>query len=184
MDDTSLTPRARGRDGPQGGSSEEQILLALRTSGPASRADLARTLGLSRTRVGQVIGELLREKVGLPVYVGNHGNLAVMAERIWGAGRRVDDFIWIGLDANVGGGICSGGQLLSGRDGFAGELGHIVVDPDGESAASSAGSAARSSWTPPGSRWTGARCPRRGGRCSCGSAPCAGRSRWGRPPWY
>ncbi|MEV0617865.1 ROK family protein [Nonomuraea sp. NPDC050404] len=78
------------------------------------------------------VRELLQEKVGLPVYVGNHGNLAVMAERLWGAGRRVDDFIWIGLDANVGGGICSGGQLLRGRDGFAGELGHIVVDPDGE----------------------------------------------------
>lgn len=78
------------------------------------------------------VRELLHARIGLPVYVGNHGNLAVMAERLWGDGHRVDDFVWIGLDTNVGGGICSGGQLLRGRDGFAGELGHIVVDPHGE----------------------------------------------------
>lgn len=78
------------------------------------------------------VRELLQKKIQLPVYVGNHGNLAVMAERLWGEGHRVDDFVWIGLDTNVGGGICAGGQLLRGRDGFAGELGHIVVDPKGD----------------------------------------------------
>lgn len=78
------------------------------------------------------VRELLQERIGLPVYVGNHGNLAAMAERLWGDGHYVDDFVWIGLDTNVGGGICSGGQLVRGRDGFAGELGHIVVDPKGD----------------------------------------------------
>ncbi|NYE73493.1 ROK family transcriptional regulator [Microlunatus parietis] len=255
-------PTGRGRDSLRDGGTGGRILQALRTSGPATRADLSRILGISRTRVGQVIGELarmnlvtdapaphgqearlgrpgsavrlrtglgfvvgvnithahvrclatdlahvvvaaadeplvdpldidqaievvarvvrrvidkaaavqgeclgvglalpapidpetlraapsschqlwvdapvrelLQARIGLPVYVGNHGNLAVLAERLWGDGHRVDDFIWIGLDTNVGGGICSGGQLLRGRDGFAGELGHIVVDPRGE----------------------------------------------------
>ncbi|RCK70081.1 ROK family transcriptional regulator [Desertihabitans brevis] len=78
------------------------------------------------------VRELLQERLGLPVFLDNHGNLAVVAELLWGVGRLVDDFIWIGLDANVGGGICSGGRLVRGRDGLAGELGHVVVDPDGE----------------------------------------------------
>lgn len=78
------------------------------------------------------VRELLQQLIDLPVYLGNHGNLAVLAERLWGDGQQVDDFVWIGLDSNVGGGICAGGRLLRGRDGFAGELGHIVVDPGGE----------------------------------------------------
>lgn len=78
------------------------------------------------------VAEQLQRRLGVDVHVGNHGNLAVGAELLWGVGREVADFIWLGLDTTVGGGICSGGRLLRGADGYAGELGHLIVDPDGQ----------------------------------------------------
>jgi glucokinase len=76
--------------------------------------------------------DLLSERLGLPVAVDNDANLAALAEHRHGAARGVDDAVMVALGTGIGGGIVIGGRLHRGARGFAGELGHIVVDHDGE----------------------------------------------------
>ncbi|MER5864108.1 ROK family transcriptional regulator [Kitasatospora sp. NPDC002040] len=69
------------------------------------------------------------ELAALPVEVGNEANLGGLAE-FWLAGRP-DDFCHLSAEAGIGSAIVIGGQLLRGARGFAGELGHLTVWPDG-----------------------------------------------------
>lgn len=73
----------------------------------------------------------LGSRIGLPVYVGNDANLGALAEATFGAGRQVQNLIYVMLSAGVGAGIVLDGQLYEGDTGTAGELGHVVVDPGG-----------------------------------------------------
>ena len=47
-------------------------------------------------------------------------------------GRGVEDFLYVGVGTGIGGGIVHGGALMRGAHGFAGEIGHIIVEPGGE----------------------------------------------------
>ena len=74
----------------------------------------------------------LAEKVskafnGIPVAVTNDANAAALGEMTYGAARGMKDFIMITLGTGVGSGIVINGQLVYGSDGFAGELGHVIV---------------------------------------------------------
>ena len=74
----------------------------------------------------------LAEKVskafgGIPVAVTNDANAAALGEMTYGAARGMKDFIMITLGTGVGSGIVVNGQLVYGHDGFAGELGHLIV---------------------------------------------------------
>lgn len=74
----------------------------------------------------------LAEKVskafnGIPVAITNDANAAALGEMTYGAARGMKDFIMITLGTGVGSGIIVNGQLVYGHDGFAGELGHLVV---------------------------------------------------------
>ena len=62
-----------------------------------------------------------------PVFLTNDANAAAMGEMAYGAARHMKDFIVITLGTGVGSGIVTGGQLLYGHDGFAGELGHVIM---------------------------------------------------------
>lgn len=62
-----------------------------------------------------------------PVLLTNDANAAAMGEMAYGAARHMKDFIVITLGTGVGSGIVTGGQLLYGHDGFAGELGHVIM---------------------------------------------------------
>lgn len=64
---------------------------------------------------------------GIPVAVTNDANAAALGEMTYGAARGLKDFIMITLGTGVGSGIVINGQLVYGHDGFAGELGHIIV---------------------------------------------------------
>lgn len=64
---------------------------------------------------------------GIPVAVTNDANAAALGEMTYGAARGMKDFIMITLGTGVGSGIVVNGQLVYGHDGFAGELGHLVV---------------------------------------------------------
>ncbi len=64
---------------------------------------------------------------GIPVAVTNDANAAALGEMTYGAARGMKDFIMITLGTGVGSGIVVNGQLVYGHDGFAGELGHIIV---------------------------------------------------------
>lgn len=64
---------------------------------------------------------------GIPVAVTNDANAAALGEMTYGAARGMKDFIMITLGTGVGSGIVINGQLVYGHDGFAGELGHVIV---------------------------------------------------------
>src|SRR4029079_18159803 len=65
------------------------------------------------------------------VILTNDANAAAEGEMIYGAAQGMKDFIMITLGTGVGSGIVAHGKLIYGHDGFAGELGHTIVIPDG-----------------------------------------------------
>ena len=71
--------------------------------------------------------QLVSDKFGIPVAITNDANAAAIGEMTYGAARGLKDFIMITLGTGVGSGIVVNGQVLYGHDGFAGELGHIIV---------------------------------------------------------
>jgi glucokinase len=77
------------------------------------------------------LGERLAEHFGVPVYVGNDANLALLGEWRYGAGQGHHDLIYITISTGIGGGVIGGDQLLLGHRGLAAELGHITVLPGG-----------------------------------------------------
>ncbi len=70
-------------------------------------------------------------RVGLPVVVGNDNTAAAIAEHRIGAGRGAPDLLFVGFGTGIGGAFLSAGRPVLGANGFAGELGHVVVDPAG-----------------------------------------------------
>jgi predicted NBD/HSP70 family sugar kinase len=78
------------------------------------------------------LGELIAERFGpLPSWVGNDGDLGVLAEHRRGVGRGVQDAVFVQGEVGIGGGLVIGGRALAGAGGYAGELGHMVVRPGG-----------------------------------------------------
>jgi glucokinase len=77
------------------------------------------------------LAELLQTKFKLPVVLTNDANAAAIGEMMYGAAQGMKDFIMITLGTGVGSGIVANGQLIYGHDGFAGELGHTIVIPEG-----------------------------------------------------
>jgi predicted NBD/HSP70 family sugar kinase len=78
------------------------------------------------------IGERLAAATGYPVAAGNDASLGALAEHTRGAGRGVRDLVYIsGGASGIGGGIISGGSLLGGLSGYAGEFGHTMVNSSG-----------------------------------------------------
>lgn len=78
-----------------------------------------------------VVSEL-GSALGVPVHLGNDANLGSMAEWIFGAGRGIDDLVYVMMADGVGAGLIVDGRLYEGAHGVAGELGHVVVSPDGQ----------------------------------------------------
>lgn len=73
------------------------------------------------------LAKLVSEKFGIPTAVTNDANAAALGEMTYGAARGIKDFIMITLGTGVGSGIVINGQVVYGHDGFAGELGHVIV---------------------------------------------------------
>ena len=71
--------------------------------------------------------EMLENKIKIPVALTNDANAAAIGEMTYGAARGMKDFIVITLGTGVGSGIVVNGQLVYGHDGFAGELGHVIM---------------------------------------------------------
>ncbi|WP_100010658.1 ROK family glucokinase [Lentibacillus sediminis] len=77
------------------------------------------------------LAEKLKQDSGLPVFVINDANIAVLGENWRGAGNQAKNVIAITLGTGVGGGIIANGQILNGENGMAGEIGHITVELGG-----------------------------------------------------
>ncbi len=75
--------------------------------------------------------KMVQDKFKLPVKLTNDANAAAVGEMMYGAAKGMKDFIMITLGTGVGSGIVANGQLIYGHDGFAGELGHTIIIPDG-----------------------------------------------------
>jgi glucokinase len=78
------------------------------------------------------LAQLISDKIyNIPVTLTNDANAAAIGEMTYGAARGMKDFIEITLGTGVGSGIVIGGTLVYGHDGFAGELGHVIVRENG-----------------------------------------------------
>jgi glucokinase len=77
------------------------------------------------------LAKLFAEYFNFPVYLTNDANAAAIGERIYGAAKGVDDFIMVTLGTGLGSGFVVNGELVYGHDGFAGELGHTIVEKNG-----------------------------------------------------
>jgi predicted NBD/HSP70 family sugar kinase len=141
-------------DRPRGHFAVDEIVADLRELAegvltPARRAALVgvavAVVGVVRRRDGFVstapnlgwrdvpLGDRLAAALGLelPVRVANEADLGALVELRRGAARGADDVLFIQGEVGVGGGIIVDGQPLSGATGFAGEIGHMPVNPDG-----------------------------------------------------
>ncbi len=77
------------------------------------------------------LAKLITDKFGVPAALTNDANAAAVGEMMYGAAKGMKDFIMITLGTGVGSGIVANGHLIYGHDGFAGELGHTTIIPNG-----------------------------------------------------
>ena len=81
--------------------------------------------------VGVAAAEELRRRLEVPVVVDNDANLGALAEFRHGAGRGASDLVYVKVASGIGAGLILGGRLYRGWGGMAGELGHVLVEPEG-----------------------------------------------------
>jgi glucokinase len=77
------------------------------------------------------LARMMEDKFKIPVVLTNDANAAAIGEMMYGAAQGMKDFIMITLGTGVGSGIVANGKLVYGHDGFAGELGHTTIIPNG-----------------------------------------------------
>ena len=77
------------------------------------------------------LGEWLTRALRIPVHVGNDAELGALAEHLRGSARGAADAVYVTADVGVGGGVISSGSSMRGTAGYVGEIGHMVVRPDG-----------------------------------------------------
>ena len=75
--------------------------------------------------------EWLEERLGVPAAVDNDANVAALGEHRFGAGQGCDSLLYVTVSTGVGGGWILNGRPCRGADGMAGEIGHMIIDPDG-----------------------------------------------------
>jgi glucokinase len=77
------------------------------------------------------LSQLFNKAFEIPAVVTNDANAAALGEMLYGGAKDMKNFIVITLGTGLGSGIVANGQVIYGHDGFAGELGHTIVDPEG-----------------------------------------------------
>jgi predicted NBD/HSP70 family sugar kinase len=87
-------------------------------------------LGWSNVPIVEMLAKRL-DRPGISIHADNESNLGALAELWAGAGKQLRNFIYVSSPHGVGAGIVLQGELYRGAHGFAGEIGHVTVDPDG-----------------------------------------------------
>lgn len=80
---------------------------------------------------GIKIQQILKKKFHRPVFISNDAKAAAWAERLFGAGKKVDNFVYVTVSTGIGSGIVMNGALLTGPSFSAGEIGHTTIMPGG-----------------------------------------------------
>ena len=126
---------------------QELVQAALRSAGIARDRLLGVGMGLAAP-INKVTGELeangilpgwhgirpaaeMGARLGLPVQLENDANVGALGEKAFGAGRGVEDLVYIRLSAGIGAGLILDGRPYQGYGGVAGEVGHVLSDPTG-----------------------------------------------------
>jgi glucokinase len=73
----------------------------------------------------------VRAEVGIPAVMDNDANVGALGEFAYGAGRGFDPLFYMTLSTGIGGGIVTRGEIYRGADSYAGEIGHLTIQPDG-----------------------------------------------------
>jgi predicted NBD/HSP70 family sugar kinase len=73
----------------------------------------------------------MEARLGVPVQLGNDANVGALGEKVFGAGRDIDDLVYVRLSAGIGAGMILSGRPYHGYLGVAGEIGHALTDPHG-----------------------------------------------------
>jgi len=73
----------------------------------------------------------MEARLGVPVQLENDANVGALGEKVFGAGRDVDDLVYVRLSAGIGAGMILSGRPYHGSIGVAGEIGHVLTDPHG-----------------------------------------------------
>jgi glucokinase len=107
--------------------------LAISAPGPLDpyRGVLLTPPNLDRSLWDFPFAKTVGDAVGLPAVMAVDTQVAVLAEGAFGAGVGLADYIYMTVSTGVGGGVVSGGRLLRGADGLAGEIGHLTIDMNG-----------------------------------------------------
>jgi glucokinase len=77
------------------------------------------------------LARLVQERMGIPTFLANDAQAAALGELTYGVGRGVRDLIYLTVSTGIGAGILVDGCLLHGYHGGAGEVGHMIVEPEG-----------------------------------------------------
>lgn len=111
------------------------VAVAGLTNRLTGTVDFGPNLGWRDVPLSELLSEALSD-VGVPEQVGihlaNEADLGALAEARRGAGRDVDDLVYVSGEVGIGVGVMAGGQPLLGAAGYAAEAGHMLVNPDGE----------------------------------------------------
>lgn len=97
----------------------------LRTTGVIARR------GIMRGWDGIPVAEVLERRIKRRVFVENSSNLAALAESRYGSARGINNSIYINVDDGIGGGLILNGEVFRGRNGTAGEVGHMTIIENG-----------------------------------------------------
>ena len=87
--------------------------------------------GVNVPLAGVPLRHVLTERLGLPVFVDNDANVAILAEHRFGAARGTRNAVMLTIGTGIGGGLIIDGQLYRGSTGAGAELGHTVIEADG-----------------------------------------------------
>lgn len=115
-----------------GTAREDVVAVGMGLPGPLDRA--TGTVGSSVILPGWSglrPAEELGRRLGLPIRVDNDANLGALGELTYGAARGASDVVYLKVASGIGAGLVLDGQLRRGATGIAGELGHVIIDPDG-----------------------------------------------------
>jgi glucokinase len=134
MVDASVRALQSARDEASRAGIGEPVALGISAPGPLdpSTGVLIDPPNLDRRLWGFALATAISRALGgIPAYLERDTQVAALAEGQFGAARGLTDYVYLTVSTGIGGGVVTGNRLMSGPDGLAGELGHLVVDLDG-----------------------------------------------------